>query len=80
MPRPKQFDRPVKWTLNIPQSTVTAVEGILHDPLFNKPLYAARGKIINQLLLEFISDIQEGRRTFDPISQRISTRHRGNQS
>lgn len=65
--RSKKLDRPQEWAVYVPQSTCDRLEPILNDPLYDKPIYGARGKLINRLLLEFLDDIEQQRRTFDPV-------------
>lgn len=45
----------VKWKVNIPATTAGRVELMLLDPVLNKPIYAARSKLIEALLENWIA-------------------------
>lgn len=74
MPRKRYVDRPVKWTVYVPASVAEALRTILDDPVYDKPYYGARGKIIEQLLREAIADVQDGSRHFNHFTQKLTKR------
>jgi hypothetical protein len=54
MPRHKQLDRPVEWSLRLPSSLADEVELLLIDPLRGKPAFGARSALVVSLLREWI--------------------------
>lgn len=49
-------DKPVEWKVSIPSSTAARVALILADPLTGQPKHGARGRLINQLLVQWLKE------------------------
>ena len=54
--RKKKLDRPVHWSISVPQSLAAELELLLIDPLRGKPKHGARGALIERLLREWVEE------------------------
>jgi hypothetical protein len=48
--------RPVPWLVYVPEDIAAAIELELVDPVSGRVPYAARGKLINQLLRQWFNE------------------------
>lgn len=55
--RPQHTDPPVIWEISLPRSLTQKIEILLTDPLTGKTRYGARSKLIESLLLSYISSL-----------------------
>lgn len=58
MPRPPNPDLIKPWKTNLPATLAGKIEYLLHDPIHNRPRYAARGFLIEQLLNVWLAKIE----------------------
>lgn len=63
MPRSKRLDRPIKKTINLPQSIIEETESYLFDPVRGKVRHGALSALVTDLLiksnLEKEADLQQ---------------------
>lgn len=50
MPRPFNDDLSTPWKINMPATLAGKIEYLLLDPIHQKPIYAARNKLLVSLL------------------------------
>lgn len=58
MPRPPNPDLIKPWKTNLPATLAGKIEYLLHDPIHNRPRYAARGFLIERLLNVWLATIE----------------------
>lgn len=58
MPRHHNEDFIKKWKISLPATKAGMVEHLLFDPTLSKPIYGARGKLIEILLDMWIDTVQ----------------------
>lgn len=56
MSRPLNDEPTVDWKILLPAPLAGRIEYMLMDPIHNKPIYAARAKLIRALLTNWIAE------------------------
>lgn len=76
MPRRKSTRDIKKWTLHLDAQIASRVEQALLDPMTGKVITGSRGKLIESLLEDTLSGIEEGRLAVDPFNGTIYERQK----
>lgn len=59
MPRKASADLTKPWKVNLPATLAGKIEFLLLDPVHQKPLYAARGFLLERLLISWLSRVEK---------------------
>lgn len=52
--RRQNRDKPIEWSVNIPESVANEVELLLSNPLTGKPVYGAKSSLLTTALREWL--------------------------
>lgn len=59
MPRKASADLTKPWKVNLPATLAGKIEFLLLDPVHQKPLYSARGFLLERLLISWLSRVEK---------------------
>lgn len=67
-----RVDRPKKILVSIPESVVSEVKIILHDPVTNRVKYGKMSEVITGLLRDWVEEQRKIPKSSEPVSKTVA--------